>query len=541
MGNNVWMPGLLYRYMLGELLRVFALCAAVLVMVIAFGAAIKPLAADDLIGPLQTAKYIMLAIVPMLQFALPFSAGFAATMVFHRMTSDNEILAAAAAGISYRRILFPIVALGAALVIVMVLLTQWVIPRFWGLMQLNLATGVTNVFQASIDKGLPFQIGDLQIWADRLRVQHHPRDTDAQTRLILFRVAAAELDADGRIVTDITARQGVVDIHHRAGRTYLKLTLVDTVAFMRRTGELVRTPKIEPQRAIVVPDPVRDRPMFMTQRQLLALRKRPDEFSRVAGHKIALAESIRAIEVWNYIDDQLASEGMIELAGPDRRVSIHADQLVGGRFSTTDGRAVEVRQLDAAGPVRLVSARQVDLRPSVGSTLTEPSFDLDLYECEVVDLRSNGSVNHRARLTIPILTVPQQTWQDLSKLPHEQLLKRAQHMDGAVKGLARRLVEDIRTLRLEIHSRLQRRYALSLTAMLLLLLGATLAMLLRNSVPLVIYIGAFVPSILDIILITGGGHVVRTGAVTTGLIVLWSGNCLLVAVIWYALARLMRN
>ena len=66
-------------------------------------------------------------------------------------------------------------------------------------------------------------------------------------------------------------------------------------------------------------------------------------------------------------------------------------------------------------------------------------------------------------------------------------------------------------------------------------------MLLRNSVPLVIYIGAFVPSILDIILITGGGHMVRTGAVTTGLIVLWSGNCLLVAVIWYALARLMRN
>ncbi|MHC5007046.1 MAG: hypothetical protein ACYTGF_06770 [Planctomycetota bacterium] len=60
------MPWLLYRYLLGELLRVFALCASVLVLVIAFGAAIKPLAGDDLIGPLQTAKYIMLAAVPML-------------------------------------------------------------------------------------------------------------------------------------------------------------------------------------------------------------------------------------------------------------------------------------------------------------------------------------------------------------------------------------------------------------------------------------------------------------------------------------------
>ncbi len=92
------MPRLLFRYFLRELLRVFGISAAVLVLVIAFGAAIKPLAADDLFGPLQTAKFILLAIVPMLQFALPFAAGFAATLVLHRMTGDNEILAAAVGG-----------------------------------------------------------------------------------------------------------------------------------------------------------------------------------------------------------------------------------------------------------------------------------------------------------------------------------------------------------------------------------------------------------------------------------------------------------
>jgi hypothetical protein len=41
--------------MMAELLRVFGLTAAVLVLVVAFGAAIKPLAAEALVGPLQTA------------------------------------------------------------------------------------------------------------------------------------------------------------------------------------------------------------------------------------------------------------------------------------------------------------------------------------------------------------------------------------------------------------------------------------------------------------------------------------------------------
>jgi lipopolysaccharide export LptBFGC system permease protein LptF len=122
------MPWLLYRYILGELLRVMVLTTAILVTVIAFGAAIKPLTNEDLLSAGQTAKYIVLAIVPMLQFALPFAAGFAATIVLHRLTSDNEITAAAVSGISYPRLLLPIGLLGAMLALVMVFLTQSLIP-----------------------------------------------------------------------------------------------------------------------------------------------------------------------------------------------------------------------------------------------------------------------------------------------------------------------------------------------------------------------------------------------------------------------------
>ena len=78
------MPWILWRHLLAELLKVLVLTAAVIVVVVAFGAAIKPLA-DNSLGPGSVLKYVSLAMVPMLQFALPFAAGFAATIVVHRL------------------------------------------------------------------------------------------------------------------------------------------------------------------------------------------------------------------------------------------------------------------------------------------------------------------------------------------------------------------------------------------------------------------------------------------------------------------------
>jgi lipopolysaccharide export system permease protein len=200
------MPWLLYRMMLVDLLRVIGLTAAVLVTVIAFGATIKPLTGDTVLDAGQVFKYLLLAIVPMLQFALPFAAGFGATIALHRMSVDNEVQAMAASGLSYRRILLPVLVLGLALCIVMIALTQEVIPRFWSLIERMIAKDVTRIFEASIRRGQPFALGDMQIYADDIIVQRSPEGADGpETRLQLAKVAAAELDESGRIVTDVTA------------------------------------------------------------------------------------------------------------------------------------------------------------------------------------------------------------------------------------------------------------------------------------------------------------------------------------------------
>ena len=115
-GDHGGMPGLLTRYMAGELLKTILLTAAVLVAVIAFGTAIKPLS-RNLLGGADILKYVMFAMVPMMEYALPFAAGFGATLVMHRLAGDNEIVAMNSCGLSPRRIFRPIFMLAAVLLL----------------------------------------------------------------------------------------------------------------------------------------------------------------------------------------------------------------------------------------------------------------------------------------------------------------------------------------------------------------------------------------------------------------------------------------
>ena len=83
----------------GDLVRLLLLSAASLVIVIAFAATLRPVA-EGRIGAADALKFMAYATLPMLQFALPFSAAFAATLAYHRFGADNESLAASSGGIS---------------------------------------------------------------------------------------------------------------------------------------------------------------------------------------------------------------------------------------------------------------------------------------------------------------------------------------------------------------------------------------------------------------------------------------------------------
>src|SRR5690606_21767810 len=91
-------PITVWTYISVWLWRLVLLTAGILVTVLAFAAAVKFLA-EGRLGPLDTLRFMLYSMPPMLEYALPFAGGLAATLTYHRFASDNEAVACQAGGV----------------------------------------------------------------------------------------------------------------------------------------------------------------------------------------------------------------------------------------------------------------------------------------------------------------------------------------------------------------------------------------------------------------------------------------------------------
>lgn len=562
------MLSLLHRSILRELSLVLAITVAITVSVVAFGATIKPFIDNDLLSIAQAVKYMALATVPMLQFAIPFAAGFATTLVLHRMTVDNEVQAIAVSGVSYRRLLAPIAGLGVGLTLLMLILTHTVIPRFWAMMLETISEDATGLFVATIRHGEAYQFGDLQIYAETPRVLPAPRASDALQaptgdggdlvqRIVLERMAAAELDRSGAIVRDVTARHAVVDVYRRDRRTILMMAMQDAVYYNAQTGELAYAARPIFTEPIVVADPLDDETKTMSILRLRHLRTHPDEFADVIRAKIALAATLRRHHVTEYITSALRDEGRIALLelgpSPDehRACVLYADGVSrGGVLHRDDNQLIVVERIVDGRLTLRVEAETAELRFAAfdaGDRSSEPTLELRLADTLVTDLRASqpGDVvsTPRSQNRFPGLQLPDEASIDFESMSVREL-------EAYVAGIADpgRIEEDLNTLRgevrsmeLDVISREYERHALSCSALLLPLLGAVLAIWQRQRSPLVTYLAAFLPAVAAFLLISGGKNIIRDDDLVLGFSVMWSGHAVLAGLIAFAYARVARN
>ncbi|MDY7107480.1 MAG: hypothetical protein SYC29_02480, partial [Planctomycetota bacterium] len=312
------------------------------------------------------------------------------------------------------------------------------------------------------------------------------------------------------------------------------------------------TPRIEPADAIVIPSVLQDDARRMTRGELLGLRRNPDTYGPVIEAKVALAEALRDLQLWGRIRARLADPGpeggRIRLhpdGAAERSFFVHADDLRRGRFRAENGRVVEVTEFEGPTPRRRLRCDDVRLRRHAAGPLEAVSFDLVLTDCEVVDLEGEQTANRRQQIVLENLVIDGVAVDSLAELSSDELFARAAGLDEDaaryVDDEVRKLHHEIDALLREITGRLLKRYALSATAMLLIVFGATLAMWLRDSLPLVIYLWSFVPAVIDLILISGGEHMLRDGALAGGIAVMWCGNTAVTIFLLLTYRMLSRN
>ncbi len=481
--DHVPMPRTLYRHILGELLKLMLTTTAVLVVVLGFFFAIKPIS-DGLLSPASLIKVVVYAIPGMLPFALPFAAALASTLVFYRMSSDNEITAAAAGGISYRSLLMPVLGLGLAIGLLTLFLSNWVVPRFWQLVEKEMEKDVVKLVVRQIQRGEVIEWGDMVLYADAAeeRVAEAPADGGRapDARLVMEGVAVGKMqireekDADGNVRhtqvmgAEYTARQAVVDLYRdeEQGRLFATMMLADVVIDDPSSGTLVAVER-QPINAREVPIPLQQKPKFMSLPRLQQLSREPERSPEVRGYMQSLRRAMAERAVREQVVQKLLAGEALSLVGSrGNLMTLRAPRVEpsGGRvmLMADRGDRVVVRAR-RDGRLQDLIAERGELEVERSELDDEPRLTLTLEAVTVVDpaLPTPSRLN---KLSLPLLRSQQPFAADLAGMKLAELTEAAKPFatDPEIDDLSRILASVIRNLHREITSHLHERSASAL-------------------------------------------------------------------------------
>ncbi len=551
------------RFILVDLWRLVLLTGAILVTVLSFAAAVRFLH-DGRIGPIQTLKMMVLAMPPMLQYALPFAAGFGATLAYHRMCTDNEVTACHAGGVSHRSLLLPALVSGVVLGAVVLSLSNQVIPRFLRSMEEMLTRDATRFIIGAIERKEAVPMDDLLIYADL--VSRAPDTSGGKyEQLYLKGVFVVRLDKEGNVLFEGSALEADVWLMRRTGagdfapsaapstplssdRKAVDYVIIKPHGLVgRKPGELA----VEfTDQVIVKPLPIvfRDDPKYLSWKELAELRNKPERSNVVDQRRRRLAACLAERATTETIRAELQRAGEVRLLdGYMQPLTLRAADIAWDPqekwwvVSPLPGSAgVEIERTSDAGRIQRQVAQQVWMRTQVVEESPDRPVSLVLNLGQVAAAPSAGAgpggpdrplVGAQLRgQTLTEVSLADDPASQLAAGSSSELLSMADarvaaagaagdEFVGAPRDELRRRIADLMR---EITSKQHERLASSAACLVMVLTGAVMAMRLRSKLPLTVYLWAFFPALAAVISIAAGQQMVHKQGMV-GMPVLWGG------------------
>lgn len=541
------LPRTLLVHITVEFGKLLLVTTAVLLAVIAFAVTVKPLA-DGKLQPLEALKFMGLASFPMLAYALPFAACFSATLVYHRLASENEAQAAASGGVSHRALLLPALASGIVLAAGLSALHEVAIPRFLRSMERLVKADTAELLVRMVRRGEAVQLGGRWIYADWAQRVAPPAGSTAVDQIVLKNAVLISTDKDFRPITEGTAelvavgfyRMGEADASGSRMRVVLRAkNMVGRErdrAIVRQ--ELVQLPTFD------VPSLLEDNPKFLTWGELRELRTKPEAMNFIERRRSLLALEIARADSLEGIKSSLTSRGVAEFTDSEGRLlSVRGTGVVpdpegGYRIVVPSGSSVETRRAASAGGAALrmvsASARLIPTAPDELST-GAVQFKLELTRPETysgagTDERAGGTLS---QLVLAGLRSRTDRGETLSSQSGAELLRTAAKGSwgpgaGSVQAAATDLRKKSDELSREVTSKQHERLAQSACCLIMVLTGAVVALRFSQRQPLTVYLWSFMPALVGLVSISGGQQLAHTVG-PWGLALLWGGLAVLLA------------
>lgn len=558
----------LFSYILFDILKLAIIATLSLSLTFSFATAIKPLYEGNL-DALMLVRFILFSMPTMLSFVLPFSAGFAVTIVYCRLVVDNEITACLASGISYRALLLPAAMLGLVLTGATFYLSNWVLPDFYGRVATIVERDVTTMLMHRIEEGESVDLpGNVWFYADEGELVEDPAPIAGQTlqpfRRMMLRGVVIGQYGRGR-QREATAEAADLYFYREAERTFAEIIYQGAMAYDLDQGH-VRSPGTVKYSRIYLPRSFGDHPRFYSWPRLNRLAREPDRFDHVRIKKMRLVDTLAKTSLISHLQASLGEEGtsyavlesssrneVYQIASPDvlrsnNTLHLEADGENAVRLDVMIDGQVHSRIEAQKATVKILRRTTGDtlFRIDRNVTVEEPFAVVAFVRPEVTDLQREAPVVRRSQVDrigrwSGDLATPLASLSAHELLAHVQRHPDLQASEPCRDGAAE-LSESMLRLKRLIIAQINRRGAMALSMVLLLVAGALLGLKLGHSLSMVVYFWYFLLATIVLVIITSGATFIvdQANSPRFGIVVSWMGDLLVVifdVVLYFIVAR----
>ncbi len=548
-------------YIARELFKTFALTAFGLTLVFSLCGGVLNMIQAEVLTAVQVMRILTFVLPVATTLTLPVAALFACAMVYGRFAADNEFDACKASGINIHRLLAPAMALSILTAAFTFSFANYIIPSFIERLEAIVRADIQRVITQALNTRGYVRHGPYVLHA-RKAVPYE--DAERHTKGLLIQDAAFLMIEADQLVRCGTAEQVQVEFAAPSeGETPLATAAMEKVVALDLThNQLYQWPR-QPFSPMQLPRNLDQSPKWLNLSDLFKYLHRPTEFGKVRDELAKTRLLMRECMVYRDVVSQLnGPKRTLVLADARRRYEIKAERAEHNiRDFSPELRGVTVIEKWEKRR-REYKADRASLRVKRGYGEIPDSIHISLKDhVRFTDSLDPGKVNEPKQIELEDVAVSAEAANPDRSISDDELLGiTAEQRENAQYeslldekpvplGLGER-VEDARVslrrgiveLGLQISGLIHSRLAFSVSALVMLVLAAGLAIIFRGGQLLTAFVISFIPGLLVVVLnIMGRQMSEKPGTHLVGIAVIWAGIGLLALADAVVLGRYLKR
>jgi lipopolysaccharide export LptBFGC system permease protein LptF len=575
----------LFRYIFFDLFKVFMLANGALAGILSFGGLLRPLTEQGL-EAWQVGLLLTYFTPAMTAYSLPVAVLFATTVVYGRLSADNEIVACRASGLSHLSLALPAAILGLLVSLMSALLLLFVVPKYTLKIEHVVYSNFAKIIANDIERKHQIKPPGAQftVFARSAYVpaQQDPASRDQQVVLRnptvvsfrnLFPNDPDRAKARLQVPKDIhIASEATIHLRRVPGddeKFQLTVVLANGTKFPRSlAGAQLGGVGSAEAGPFDVPSPIGENTKFKDIWELRALYAERGKSSKIRGLLAGFIEHDQRFMYLHGVRDDLNDgdgKAVFPAFGGRERVTLErpangpatferdGDLFVASSGDPADlGRRVRMTVEQAGQSPIVYDAREavMNVRPVADVGRVDVAIELKDVEFHNADGTVTGRKTYPYSFGVPMTErIREVAYRSLNEYSIDPDLPREQLAAMQLTPPQKKLVRELTVLKNDIVSESNSRISFAISCLILTFVGCALGMMFRSGNFLSAFAISFVPALIAITLIVAGQRVAGSvpGAypradnpIQLGLGLIWSGNAanLLVAIgLWWRLQR----